>query len=70
MTVTFTTCPFEVIAGKNAGIVIEDRKTGHSWRLTNRQTREFMRLIGRQGRLAEHLEEYPKYRDPDPEPDG
>jgi hypothetical protein len=28
MAVTFTTSPFEVIAGNDAGIVIEDRKTG------------------------------------------
>jgi hypothetical protein len=55
MPVTFTTCPFEVIAGNNAGIVIEDRKTGQSWRLSNQQTREFVRLIGRRRRLAEHL---------------
>ena len=55
MPVTFTTCPFEVIAGNNAGIVIEDRKTGQSWRLSNRQAREFVRLIGRRRRLAEHL---------------
>lgn len=56
MTITFTTCPFEVIAGNNAGIVIEDRKTGQCWRLSNQQTREFVRLIGRRRRLAEHLE--------------
>ena len=55
MTITFTTCPFEVVAGNNAGIVIEDRKTGQSWRLSNQQTREFVRLIGRRRRLAEHL---------------
>jgi hypothetical protein len=55
MTVTFTTSPFEVIAADNAGIVIEDRKTGQSWRLSNQQTREFVRLIGRRRRLAEHL---------------
>lgn len=55
MTVTFTTSPFEVIAGNDAGIVIEDRKTGQSWRLSNQQTREFVRLIGRRRRLAEHL---------------
>jgi hypothetical protein len=55
MAVTFTTCPFEVIAGDNAGIVIEDRKSGQSWRLSNQQTREFVRLIGRRRRLAEHL---------------
>jgi hypothetical protein len=52
MTVTFTTCPFEVIAGDKAGIVIEDRKTGQSWRLSNQQAREFGRLIGRHRRLA------------------
>jgi len=57
MTVTFTTCPFEVIAGDKAGIVIEDRKTGQSWRLSNDQAREFGRLIGRHRRLAE-LREY------------
>ena len=53
-TITFTTCPFEVIAGNDAGIV--DRKTGQSWRLSNQQAREFGRLIGRRRRLAEHLE--------------
>jgi hypothetical protein len=57
MTVTFTTCPFEVTAGDRAGIVIEDRKTGQSWRLSNQQAREFGRLIGRHRRLAE-LAEY------------
>jgi hypothetical protein len=55
MTITFTTCPFEVIAGDYAGIVIEDRKTRQSWRLSNQQAREFVRLIGRRRRLAEHL---------------
>jgi len=55
MTVTFTTNPFEVIAGNDAGIVIEDRKTGQSWRLSNQQAREFGRLIGRRRRLAEQL---------------
>ena len=55
MTVKFTTCPFEVVAGNNAGIVIEDRETGQSWRLSNDQAREFGRLIGRRRRLAEHL---------------
>jgi hypothetical protein len=55
MAVTFTTSPFEVIAGNDAGIVIEDRKTGQSWRLSNQQAREFGRLIGRRRRLAEHL---------------
>jgi hypothetical protein len=55
MTITFTTCPFEVIAGDNAGIVIEDRKTRQYWRLSNQQAREFVRLIGRRRRLAEHL---------------
>ena len=57
MVVSFTTCPFEVTAGNGGGIVIEDRKTGRSWRLTNWQTREFVRLIGRQRRTAEHLAE-------------
>jgi hypothetical protein len=55
MAVTFTTSSFEVIAGNDAGIVIEDRKTGQSWRLSNQQAREFGRLIGRRRRLAEHL---------------
>jgi hypothetical protein len=55
MTITFTTCPFEVIAGDYAGIVIEDRKTRQSWRLSNQQAREFVRLIGRHRRLAEHI---------------
>ena len=57
MTVTFTNCPFQVIAGDKAGIVIEDRKTGQSWRLSNDQAREFGRLIRRHRRLAE-LSEY------------
>lgn len=57
MAVSFTTCPYEVTAGKGGGIVIEDRKTGQSWRLTNRESREFVRLIGRQRRTAEHLAE-------------
>ena len=56
MTIKFTTCPFDVIAGNNAGIVIEDRKTGQSWQLSNDQAREFGRLIGRRRRVAEHLE--------------
>jgi hypothetical protein len=57
MAVTFTTCPFEVIAGDKAGILIEDRKTGQSWRLSNDQARELGRLIRRHRRLAE-LAEY------------
>lgn len=52
MTATFTTCPFEVTAGNNAGIVIEDRESGQSWRLSNDQAREFGRLIVRRRRLA------------------
>jgi hypothetical protein len=56
MTVKFTTCPLEVIAGDKAGIVIEDRVTGQSWRFSNDQAREFGRLIGRRRRLAEQLE--------------
>ena len=52
MTLTFTTCPFKVVAGDTASIVIEDRKTGQSWRLSNQQAREFGRLIGRHRRLA------------------
>jgi len=59
MPIYFTTCPFEVIAGDTAGIVIEDRKTGQSWRLSNQQAREFGRLIGRQRRLAERAENAP-----------
>jgi hypothetical protein len=59
MPVSFTTCPFEVIAGDKAGIVIEDRKTGQSWRLSNQQAREFGRLIGRHRRLAERAEYAP-----------
>lgn len=68
MIITFTTCPFEVIAGDNAGIVIEDRKSGQSWRLSNQQAREFVRLIGRRRRLAEHLEANVsrKVREPNP----
>lgn len=45
MAVTFTICLFEVIAGDKAGIVIEDRKTGQFWRLSNDQARELGRLI-------------------------
>ena len=52
MPIYFTTCPFEVIAGDKAGIMIEDRKTGQSWQLSNQQAREFGRLIGRHRRLA------------------
>jgi hypothetical protein len=59
MPVSFTTCPFEVIAGDKAGIVIEDRKTGQSWQLSNQQAREFGRLIGRHRRLAERAEYAP-----------
>jgi len=59
MAVTFTVCPFEVIAGDQAGIVIEDRRTGQSWRLSNDQAREFGRLIGRHRRLAERAEYAP-----------
>ena len=59
MPVSFTTCPFEVIAGDKAGIVIEDRKTGQSWRLSNQQAREFGHLIGRHRRLAERAEYAP-----------
>ena len=59
MAVRFTTCPFEVIAGDQAGIVIEDRKTGQFWRLSNDQAREFGRLLGRQRRLAERRENAP-----------
>ena len=62
MAVSFTTCPYEVTAGKGGGIVIEDRKTGQSWRLTNRESREFVRLIGRQRRTAEHLAENARHR--------
>jgi hypothetical protein len=57
MAATFTTCPFEVIAGDKAGIVIEDRKTGQFWRLSNDQARELGRLIRRRRRQAE-LAEY------------
>jgi len=67
MAITFTTLPFAVTAGKLGGIVIEDAKTRQSWRLTNRETRQFVRLIGRQRRLAEHLAEHRKYRDLDRE---
>jgi hypothetical protein len=70
MVVTFTTLPFEVDAGNGGGIVIEDRKTRQSWRLSNDQTREFVRLIGRRRRLAEHLAEKRSFHKPDPEPGG
>jgi hypothetical protein len=40
MPVSFTTCPFEVVAGDKAGIVIEDRKTGQSWQLSNQRKRK------------------------------
>jgi len=39
MAVTFTICPFEIVADDKAGIVIEDRKTGQFWRLSNDQAR-------------------------------
>jgi len=65
MAIRFTTLPFDVAAGKQGGIVVEDFKTRQSWRLTNQQTREFVRLIGRQRRLAEHFAEQRKYRDSD-----
>ena len=58
MTLSFATCPFEVTAGKGGGIVIEDRTTGQSWQLTNDQSREFVRLIGRQRKTAEHHAEH------------
>jgi hypothetical protein len=70
MPVTFTTCPFEVIAGNDAGIVIEDRKTGQSWRLSNQQAREFGRLIVRRRRLAEHLEVNASRRSREPKPNA
>jgi hypothetical protein len=70
MAVRFTTLPFDVAAGKHGGIVIEDFKTHQSWRLTNRETREFVRLIGRQRRLAEHFAEQHKYRDSDQDAGG
>jgi hypothetical protein len=60
MAVTFTICPFEVIAGDKAGIVIEDRKTGQFWRLSNDQARELGRLIRRHRRLAELAENAPR----------
>jgi hypothetical protein len=65
----FTTCPFKVTAAKEAGILIEDRKTGQFWHLTNQQTREFGRLILRGRRLAEQLE-YRRPESPDPEAVG
>ena len=36
MPVSFTTCPFEVTAGRNDSMMIEDRKSGQSWRLSIR----------------------------------
>ena len=68
MTVKFITCPFEVIAGNNAGIVLEDRETGQSWRLSNDQAREFGRLLLRRRRLAEQLdaEAFRRFREPKP----
>jgi len=68
MPVSFTTCPFEVNAGRNRGIKIEDRKTGQSWHLSNRQTRQFVRLIGDRRRLAEQLEYHRAHREPAPDP--
>ena len=65
MAIWFTTLPFDVAAGQHGGIVIEDFKTHQSWQLSNRQTRELVRLIGRQRRLAEHFAEHRKYRDSD-----
>jgi len=70
MTVRFITCPFEVIAGDNAGIVLEDRETGQSWRLSNDQAREFGRLIGRRRRLAEQLEVDARRRFRESKPNG
>jgi hypothetical protein len=70
MVIRFTTLPFDVTAGKCGGIVVEDFKTRQSWRLSSQQTREFVRLIGRQRRLAEHFAEHRKYRDPDQDADG
>lgn len=70
MTIRFITCPFEVIAGTNAGIVIEDRETGQSWRLSNDQAREFGRLIVRRRRLAEHLDANASRRFREPKPDA
>jgi hypothetical protein len=70
MAVTFTTLPFEVVAGKGGSIVIEDRKTRQTWRLSNRETHEFVRLVGRRRRLAEQLANHRRYCEPDPEPSG
>jgi hypothetical protein len=68
MAVTFTTSPFEVIAGNDAGIVIEDRKTGQSWQLSNQQAREFGQLIGRRpGSLSTWRRAYPaRFREAKP----
>jgi hypothetical protein len=68
MPVSFTTCPFEVTAGRNGSIMIEDRKTGQSWHLSNRQTRQFVRLIGDRRRFAEQLEYHRNFRGPGPNP--
>jgi hypothetical protein len=70
MTITFTTLPFEVLAGKRGGIVIQEYKTGQSWSLSNRDTRQFVRLIGRRRRLAECLADHANSREPDLQPDG
>jgi hypothetical protein len=70
MTITFTTLPFEVTAGKRGGIVIQEYKTGQSWWLSNRDTRQFVRLIGRRRRLAECLTDHANFREPDPESEG
>ena len=59
MAVTFTTCPFKVIVGDMASIVVEDRKTGQTWRLSNDQAREFGRLLRRHRKLAEIAEYAP-----------
>ena len=70
MAIRFTALPIDVTAGKRDGIVVEDLATRQSWRLTNRQTREFVRLIGRERRLAEYFAEHRRCRDPDQDADG
>jgi hypothetical protein len=63
MAISFATCPFGVFAGDEGGILIEDRKSGQSWVLTNQQSRVFGRLIMRQRKVAEkHLAEIERAR--------
>ena len=63
-----TTLPFDVTAGKGGGVV--DAKTRPILAATNRETGQFVRLIGRQRRIAEQLAELAKTGIPILIPDG